>query len=96
MHPLLQKLTGVDRRSIGKANEVVAEVLAAPNLFGILFTGMLNDDPVLGDPRLLIRCQQPVVVQGLFGIKREATHIGLTVDDEKTFLETLQQRLGKM
>lgn len=47
MHPLLQKLTGTDRRSIGKSNAVVAEVLSAPQLFGILFNGMLNDDPVL-------------------------------------------------
>lgn len=47
MHPLLQKLTGTDRRSIGKSNAVVAEVLSAPQLFGILFNGMLDDDPVL-------------------------------------------------
>lgn len=47
MHPLLQKLTGTDRRSIGKSNAVVAEVLSAPQLFGILFNGMLSDDPVL-------------------------------------------------
>lgn len=47
MHPLLQKLTGADRRSIGKSNAVVAEVLSAPQLFGILFNGMLDDDPVL-------------------------------------------------
>ncbi|NTW58002.1 MAG: hypothetical protein HGA43_02395, partial [Nitrospirae bacterium] len=33
MHAILQKLTGGDRRSIGKANEVVAEVLARPALF---------------------------------------------------------------
>ena len=47
MHPLLQKLTGTDRRSIGKSNAVVAEVLSVPKLFGILFNGMLDDDPVL-------------------------------------------------
>jgi len=48
---------------------------------------------VFGDPRLVIHCRQPVLVQGLFGIKREACRIGLTVDDEKLFLETLHQRL---
>jgi len=48
---------------------------------------------VFGDPHLVIYCKQPVVVQGLFGIKREACRIGLTVDDEKLFLETLHQRL---
>jgi hypothetical protein len=47
IHPILQKLSGTDRRSIGKSNQVVAEVLAAPNLFGILFDGMLDADPVL-------------------------------------------------
>lgn len=47
MHPLLRKLTGTDRRSIGKSNEVVAEVLANPSLFGILFNGMLDSDSVL-------------------------------------------------
>jgi len=47
MHPLLQKLAGTDRRSIGKANEVVAEAVADPSLFGVLFNGMLVDDPVL-------------------------------------------------
>jgi hypothetical protein len=47
MHPLLRKLTSTDRRSIGKSNEVVAEVLADPSLFGILFNGMLDSDPVL-------------------------------------------------
>jgi len=47
MHPLLQKLAGVDRRSIGKSNEVVAKVMADPSLFAVLFNGMLDDDPVL-------------------------------------------------
>ena len=47
MHPLLQKLAGTDRRSIGKTNEIVAAVLADPGLFAALFNGILNDDPVL-------------------------------------------------
>lgn len=47
MNAILKKLAGADRRSIGKSNEVVAEVLANPKLFGIVFEGMLNDDPVL-------------------------------------------------
>jgi hypothetical protein len=44
---VLKKLTGGDRRSIGKSNEVAAEVLANPKLFGIIFDGMLDADPVL-------------------------------------------------
>lgn len=47
MHPILQKLAGPDRRSIGKVNEIVAEVLADARAFGILFNGMLDADVVL-------------------------------------------------
>jgi len=47
MHPLLRKLTGADRRSIGKSNQVVAQVLKQPRLFRIVFNGMLDADPVL-------------------------------------------------
>jgi len=47
---------------------------------------------VFGDPRLVIYCKQPVVAQGVFGIKREVSRLGVTVDDEKLFVETLQQR----
>lgn len=47
MHPLLLKLTGKDRRSIGESNRVVAKVLANPDLFGVLFDGMLADDPLI-------------------------------------------------
>ncbi len=51
---------------------------------------------VFGDPRLVIHCKHPVVVLGLFGIKREVSRIGLAVDDEKRFVEALQQRLSMM
>lgn len=47
MHPLLQKLLGTDRRSIGKVNEIVTDVLADPRLFGIVFNGMRDADAVL-------------------------------------------------
>ncbi len=47
MHRLLQKLTGTDRRSIGKSAEVVAAVLAHPEDFGAVFEGMLAEDPIL-------------------------------------------------
>ena len=47
MHPLLAKLTGGDRRSIGRVSEVVDEVLARAKLFPIVVDGMLHDDPVL-------------------------------------------------
>jgi hypothetical protein len=44
---ILRKLKGGDLRSIGRSNEVVAEVLARPELFGALFAGLSVDDPVV-------------------------------------------------
>ncbi len=44
---LLSKLAGGDRRSIGRANEVVAEVLANPRLFRSLFACLTAGDPVI-------------------------------------------------
>ena len=47
MDDVLKKLEGGDRRSIGKANEVVAEVLNDPSLFEAVFNAMLSDDPII-------------------------------------------------
>lgn len=47
MHPILRKLQGGDRRSIGRVDEVVADVLADPSLFGVVFEAMLDDDPLI-------------------------------------------------
>ncbi len=47
MHAILEMLTGGDRRSIGRAGEVAARVLAEPELFGVLIDGMLADDPIV-------------------------------------------------
>ena len=47
MGGLLEKLQGGDRRSIGRVDEVVAEVLDEPALFDTLFYGMLSDDPLI-------------------------------------------------
>lgn len=44
---ILKKLSGGDRRSIGRVNEVVADVLDDPTLFGVVFHGMLSDDPIV-------------------------------------------------
>ena len=43
----MKKLKGGDRRSIGRANEVVDDVLGDPALFDAVFQGMFNDDPVV-------------------------------------------------
>jgi hypothetical protein len=47
MQEVLSKLGGGDRRSIGMSNEVVADVIRDPSLFGPVFQGMLSDDPFI-------------------------------------------------
>ena len=47
MDDLVARLQGGDRRSIGRVDEVVREVLADPSLFGRLFEGMLHEDPLI-------------------------------------------------
>jgi hypothetical protein len=47
MHPILRKLQGGDRRSIGRANEVVSDVIANASLFDAVFSGMRSEDVVL-------------------------------------------------
>ncbi|UCE35888.1 MAG: hypothetical protein JSW00_09985 [Thermoplasmata archaeon] len=45
MSQILQKLKGGDLRSIGRADEVVEDILKNPSLFGEVFKGMSHDDP---------------------------------------------------
>jgi hypothetical protein len=63
MHPILKKLSGGTRRSIGKANQVAAEVLAHPNLFAHLVAALASDDELLrmraGDAIEKISAQRP-------------------------------------
>ena len=47
MSKVSDKLKGGDRRSIGRADEVVGEVLDEPELFAEVFEGMLCDDDVV-------------------------------------------------
>ena len=47
MHAILIKLQGGDRRSIGKADEVVDHVLGSLPLFEELINGLFADDPVI-------------------------------------------------
>ena len=47
MEPVLEKLSGGDRRSFGRANEVVTDILNDPALFPLVFEGMLDNDPVI-------------------------------------------------
>ncbi len=47
MSGLLTRLQGGDRRSIGRSDEIVAEVLAQPSRFEELFAGLLDADPIV-------------------------------------------------
>lgn len=47
MHPMLRKLEGGDRRSLGRAPEVVAEVMDDPDLFKVLLSGLLSEDALM-------------------------------------------------
>ncbi len=47
MHPLLQSLSGGDRRSVGASNRAVSAVLECPDLINVLFQGIETSDPVL-------------------------------------------------
>ncbi len=47
MGRILQKLKGGDLRSIGRAEEVVQDILNNPVLFAEVFEGMLDDDPLV-------------------------------------------------
>lgn len=42
---ILHRLTGGDRRSIGASNEVTKHILKHPELFTVVFAGMLHADP---------------------------------------------------
>ena len=46
-HPLLELLSGGNRRSIGASNQAAALALEQPDLLEILFQGMVGEDPVL-------------------------------------------------
>ena len=47
LHPEVAKLGGGDRRSIGRSNEVVADILADPSLFDLIFDAISSDDPLI-------------------------------------------------
>lgn len=47
MAGILDKLRGGDRRSIGRSEEVVREILRNPRLFSRVFEGMVHPDPVI-------------------------------------------------
>ena len=79
-HPLAAKLQGTDRRSIGRSQEVVSDVLADPGQFSLLFDAMLGPDPVrmrAADAVEKITRRRPDLLQGLEGrVLTEVAAIG--------------------
>ena len=79
--PILDSLRGGDRRSLGKANFIVQEVLAQPRLFSQLLRGLWSPDPVLAmrsaDATEKISAQKPELLaphkSELLGLMSEAT-----------------------
>jgi hypothetical protein len=69
MKPLLKRLSGGDRRSIGNSLDVAADVLANPKLFTDLFSGMHSDDPIIrmraADAVEKVTVHNPILLQPL-------------------------------
>lgn len=67
MSGILEKLDGTDRRAIARVNDVVTEVLRAPELCADLFTGLANVDAALrmrcADALEKISALQPAFIQ---------------------------------
>jgi hypothetical protein len=67
MRPILKRLSGGDHRSIGRSNEIVAEVLARPNHFRHVFAGLSSDDPIVrmraADVVEKVAAQRPELLQ---------------------------------
>lgn len=49
---------------------------------------------VVGDPQLVLLLKRPVVVEGLFGIERHVSRIGLFLDDLPAFRSELARRMA--
>jgi len=47
MHHILDKLKGGDLRSIGRADEVVEDIIKDPQLFKFVFEGMKHEEPII-------------------------------------------------
>jgi len=64
---ILVSLSGGDRRSTGRSDEIVAVVLADPALFGQLIAGLSNPDPLIrmrtADAAEKVTLQRPELLQ---------------------------------
>ncbi len=64
---ILASLSGGDRRSTGRSDEIVTVVLADPALFGQLIAGLSNPDPLIrmrtADAAEKVTLQRPELLQ---------------------------------
>lgn len=81
MSDVLRRLLGGDRRSIGDVPAVVRDVIASPALFGELFEGMVDSDPLVrmraADAVEKISAMDPSL---LLPYKRRLLHESASVD----------------
>jgi hypothetical protein len=84
MHPILKRLSRGDRRSIGRSNEIVAEVLARPSHFRHVFAGLSSDDPIVrmraADAVEKITAQRPELLQPF---KRKLLEVAGSTDQQE-------------
>jgi HEAT repeat protein len=84
MHPILKKLSGGDRRSIGRSNEIAAEVLARPERFRYVFAGLSSNDPVIrmraADAIEKITAQRPELLRSF---KRKVLEVAGSTDQQE-------------
>jgi hypothetical protein len=85
MHSLLEKLSGGDRRSLGRSNEVVGHVLAHPAHFRHVFAGLPTHDPVIrmraADAIEKITARRPELLRPF---KRKLLAIAGSTDQQET------------
>lgn len=67
MHDILKKLQGGDLRSIGRADEVAEDLTRHPELFPVVFEGMLHEEPLIrmrsADALEKVTAKQPDLLQ---------------------------------
>lgn len=98
MLSILEKIAGGDRRSIGRSNQVVREVLAKPELFSQLFTGLRHKNYLIcmraADAIEKITLKNPALLQPY---KRQLLEIACqTNESDKEFRWHMAQLLPRL
>lgn len=84
LHPILRRLAGGDRRSIGRANQVVTAVLTRPELFDRVFEGITSRDPLVrmraADAAEKVSAKRPEL---LAPCKKKILHIAARTEEQE-------------